>query len=70
MTTDDAEELKEKLLAAAREEDAVESEADAYGRRYIVDFAIRRSGLMAVVRSAWIIKAGEDFPRLTSCYVL
>jgi len=24
----------------------------------------------ALVRSAWIIKTGEDFPRLVSCYVL
>jgi len=24
----------------------------------------------AVVRSAWIVRRGEDVPRLTSCYVL
>lgn len=24
----------------------------------------------AIVRSAWIIKTSEDFPRLVSCYVV
>jgi len=28
------------------------------------------NGERAVVRSSWIIRNGEDFPRLTSCYVL
>ncbi len=70
MTAGEAEELREMLLAAAHDEDTVESGADAYGRRYIVDFMIRRGGQMAVVRSAWITKIDEVFPRLASCYVL
>jgi len=29
-----------------------------------------RYGQGATVRSLWIIRHGEDFPRFTSCYVL
>lgn len=70
MTFTDAEELHAAVLAAALDGEAVETGADTYGRRYTLDLTIRRSGRMAVVRSAWIIKHGEDIPRLTTCYVL
>ena len=70
MEREDAEELRAALLAAARDEDADAAEADEYGERYVLDFALRRGGREARVRSAWIMRKGENFPRLTSCYVL
>jgi hypothetical protein len=65
-----AEELREVLLAAARSEQAVPTEQDDYGQRYVVDVVVSARGAQATVRSAWIVRRGEDFPRLTSCYVL
>jgi hypothetical protein len=70
MTSADAEELRAAVLSAAREEVAVPTGEDGYGQRYTVDFAVCRSKRTAVVRSGWIVKKGEDFPRLTTCYVL
>lgn len=70
LTGADAEELRAALLQAAREQDAIVSAADTYGQRYAVDAIVRHRGREAIVRSAWIIRRGEDFPRLTSCYVL
>jgi len=40
------------------------------GQRYVVDFVMRRGGQEATVRSSWIIRTWEDFPRLTSRFVL
>jgi hypothetical protein len=70
LTTDDAELLRDSLLEAARTEDAAPSDHDEYGQRFIVDFTIKGPGGEGTVRSTWIQRTGEDFPRLTSCYVL
>ena len=70
MTADDAEELRDALLAAARTEDTEPGNVDEYGARYTLDFVMSRPEGEANIRSMWIIRAEEDFPRLTSCYVL
>lgn len=70
ITADDAEELRQAILSAVLTEDATPTERDEYGQRFVVDFSKRRHGKEAVVRSSWIIRRGEDVPRLTSCYVL
>jgi hypothetical protein len=46
------------------------SDQDEVGQRYVVDFNVKGPGGEGGVRSTWIIRVGEDFPRLTSCYVL
>jgi len=51
-------------------EDRVKLPNGEYGQRYILDLLIAGEGRTATVRSTWIIRADEDFPRLTSCYVL
>jgi hypothetical protein len=66
----DAEELKTALLAAAGGADAEIGVANAYGQRYIVDFDLVRQGRVVRIRSTWIVRIGDDLPRLTSCYVL
>jgi hypothetical protein len=66
----DAEELRHALVEAAGNQDAVASDADQYGQRYVVDFTVKSGDRQAVVRSSWIVCAGEDFPRLTSCFVM
>lgn len=70
MTMDDADELQELLLSIACEDAAVLAKKDDYGQRYALDFEFQRGGRRGVIRSAWIIRSDEDFPRLTSCYVL
>jgi hypothetical protein len=62
--------LQERLLAAARNQDAMAGDADEFGRRYVVDFSLEHRGRKALVRTAWIVLTTENFPRLTSCYVL
>jgi hypothetical protein len=62
--------LREALLQAALDEQAEEGERDEYGQRYTLDFLMRGKTGEAIVRSTWIVRTGEDFPRMTSCYVL
>ena len=71
MTSVDAENLREFLLLAARVNNEVsKTGADKYGCRYSLDVIVNWGSREALVRSAWIIKTGEAFPRLVSCYVL
>lgn len=71
MTASDADKLREILLSAATvNNDVSMTSADKYGCRYSFDLVINLGSREALVRSAWIIKTGEDFPRLVSCYVL
>jgi hypothetical protein len=70
LTIDNAEDLRKSLLAAAISNEALPGEHDEYGSRYVVDFMANGPSGQAMVRSSWIIRRGEDFPRLTSCYVL
>ena len=65
-----AEELREAILAAAENSEARLGSATPHGQRYVVDFDLVRQGRAVTVRSTWIVRIGEDFPRLTSCYVL
>ena len=71
MTPADAGKLREILLSAAAMNNEVSmTGADKYGCRYSFDVVVTWGSREAVVRSAWIIKTGEEFPRLVSCYVL
>ena len=62
--------LRAALLTAALSDGAIASERDEYGQRYTVDFPMDGPAGRAMIRSCWIVRCGEDFPRLTSCYVL
>lgn len=64
-----AELLRGALLLAANTVEAVATESDAYGQRFVLDFPMVGPAGQATVRSSWIVRANEDFPRLTSCYV-
>jgi hypothetical protein len=70
ITQHQAEDLRQMLLTAARTEEAVPGPKDDYGQRYVVNLEIETAERTVVVRSAWIIRTGEDVPRFTSCYVL
>jgi hypothetical protein len=66
----DAEDLRTALSEVAHEGEACLGVANPYGQRYIVDFDFVRQGRTVRIRSTWILRTGEDLPRLTSCYVL
>ena len=70
LTQESAEELKQELARRIKDENCIKGESDVYGDRYIVDFMYRRNDKEAKIRSTWIIKKEEAFPRLTSCYIL
>jgi len=63
------EELRQALLAAAAAEEATPRLTDRFGARYVIDFLIDGPAGSATLRSLWILRQGEDTPRLTSCYV-
>jgi hypothetical protein len=67
---DDSEVLRTALLAAAREGEARMGNANQYGQRYIVDLKLIRHRKTVNIRSSWIVRSEETFPRLTTCYVL
>ncbi len=48
----------------------VPGEADEQGQRYTVDFPMTGMLGRAIIRSIWIIRSAENFPRLVSCYIL
>lgn len=69
LTVENAEVIRNRLLEIVQTYDAVKGEATPYGERYVIDFEMTTAIGSAVVRSAWIVRNDEDFPRLTSLYV-
>ncbi len=70
ITSEKAEELRGILLDVVKEDEAELGELDLFGQRFTVDFLMTTEIGEATVRSGWIILHKEDFPRLTTCYVL
>jgi len=62
--------LKAAILNAAQTEEAAPVRRNAFGQIYRVDFACVGPGGTAVLRSGWIVRDDEDFPRLVTCYPL
>jgi hypothetical protein len=65
-----AEWLRDRLLEVAREKECQPTRSTGFGDRYAIEFTLTHSGRSARVLSAWIIRSGEDCPRLVSCYVV
>ena len=61
--------LLHALRDAAAAGDAASGKVDEYGHRYIIDFEFEGPQGTATIRSAWIVKAGEEVPRLVTCYI-
>ena len=70
MHAEDSEKLRDALFLAARSLEASIGVAAEYGVRYIIDFELEHNGRIAKVRSAWIVRNGEDVPRFLTCYLL
>ena len=70
ITASDASWLRDELRRVARELDCELGRHTEYGQRFLIDFTLTRQGKATRIRSAWIVRSGENFPRLTTCYVL
>jgi hypothetical protein len=60
--------LEEALLLAAMVENATIYKEDEYGTHYDIRFLMRTETGTALVLSCWIVRTGENFPRLTNAY--
>lgn len=66
---DNADLLKEALLVAARTVDVDRKVDTAFGRKYEMRFLLTGPAGERMVLAVWIIDAGEERPRLVTCYV-
>ena len=66
----DALTLQDILLHVARSAEASIGRLDEFGQRFTIDFTLSTTTGTASIRSGWIVRAAEDFPRLTTCFVL
>ncbi len=69
LDADNVDALQMLILEAIQIHAAITAEADDYGQRYIVDFPMTHNDNTANIRTTWIIRPSEIFPRLTSCYI-
>lgn len=71
LTLDQAELLRSAVLDAAAESEDAEPRGDnGYGEVFVVRFPLRTDAGSATVLTAWIVRHEENFPRLTTCYIL
>ena len=71
ITAGNADVLRRALLDAAAASDQVESRGDSgFGNAYILRFPLSTAKGTGTVLSVWIVRPGEDFPRLTTCYIV
>jgi hypothetical protein len=69
LTDQDADFLMKAIMKKLPESKATAGKEDQYGKRYTVDMKIRNLDKEAAIRTGWIVKTSENFPRLTTCYV-
>ena len=65
-----AELMREQLLDAAAQEEDLSTPSNSHGERYVVECELAGPTGRTRVRTAWIVRAGEDFPRFVSAYVM
>ena len=63
--------LARALFAAAKNSNAVVDGGDnGFGETFVLRFRLTTKKGSATVLSAWIIRYNEDFPRLTTCFIV
>lgn len=71
ITLDHVDLLRQAVLDAAAHSNAAESRGDnGFGEVFVLRFPMQTEVGTALVLTAWIIRHDEDFPRLTTCYIL
>jgi hypothetical protein len=63
--------LRDVLLQLAVDsDDFVLGERDVYGQRFVLDCMLKGPQGAARVRTSWIVRVDEDFPRFVTCFVM
>jgi hypothetical protein len=68
ITLANAELLKQALKKSAINEDVVIQKTNEYGTHYNQKFWLKTEVGESLILACWIIRSGENFPRLTNCY--
>ena len=58
------------LVAAKNSDDFVPLDDNGFGETYVLRFRLTTEKGSATVLSAWIVRRNEDFPRLTTCFIV
>ena len=70
ITLANADVLREALLDNAAHSDQVEWRGDnGFGAVYVLRFPLSTPKATATVLTVWIVRHGEGFPRLATCYI-
>ena len=67
---EDAETLRAALLDVVRREMSTPTKRNVYGQKYVIDFEMSHLGRTAEIRTVWIVRNDENFPRFVTCYIL
>ena len=71
LTLENAAVLQAALQRAAASSDQFEARGNnGFGQVYVLRFPLITAAGSATLMSAWIIRNGEGFPRLTTCYIV
>jgi len=71
ITLENAEVLRRAVLDVwATSEAALDREDNGFGQVFVLRFPLSTDKGSAEILTAWIIRHGEDFPRLTACYIV
>jgi len=70
LSQEDAVWLRDTLLMAARQAEAVDLVSDEIGQRWRIDVAITRHARHAMIRTIWIMRSCETALRFVTCWVL
>lgn len=70
ITLDNKDVLVEALIKIAKDDDYIFTQNSQYRQKYVIDFDLTTPKGTSKIRSAWIIRFEEDYPRLTTVYPL
>ncbi len=70
ITAADFELLIQIIFEGIQTYQAIKKETDQYGTRFYVDIENLSTNKPIIIRTNWIIKRNEEYPRLTSCYII
>lgn len=57
------------MLDALKINEATFISEDKFGKRFFVDFELTYNKKNTYVRTIWILKIEEEYPRLVTCYI-
>ena len=71
ISLENADALRHAVLQAAVASDDFEARGDnGFGNVFVLRFPMQTATGSAVVLTVWIVRHGEDFPRLANCYIV